>query len=157
MLRRAALPEVLNARDFHPGMFRLFENRLDRSWEIWNCDRANGHADHRRQIVRLPIDRRTALRAKIAADLAAACGCPDVFLRRPRDRDGLRRIERADTERRARSTLAVDAMTGDDEAGRSWKRQRESAAPALGIGHRDSLLPRWSCSSDGAQRDPGYN
>src|SRR5215218_1054386 len=152
MLPCAALLEVLSAWDFHPGMFRLFENRLDRSWEIWSRDRADGNADHRRQIVGLPVDRRTALGAKMAADLTAACGCPDVLLRRSRDRDALRRIERTDAERRARSTLAVDAMTGDDEAGRSWKRQRESAAPALGIDHRDSLLPRWSCCSDGAQR-----
>src|SRR3954465_257812 len=119
-------------------MFRLFENRADGCRVVRNRDRAHGNADHRWQIAPLPIDRRTARGAKIAADLAAACACPDVLLRRSRDRHTLRRIEGTDAERRAGSTLAVNAVTGDHEAGRSWKRQRESAATTSRADHRNS-------------------
>src|SRR6187402_731496 len=131
---------MLDTIDLDPAMFRPFEPRLDRGREIRVRDRADGDADHSRQIVGLPIDRRAAVGAEIEADLAAAFGGTNVFPWRTGDRHDFNRIERADTEWRAGSSLTVDAVTGNDQRGRPGKRKRDSATTASGIDHREALL-----------------
>src|SRR5437016_3085448 len=96
-------------------MFRLLKNRSDRGWVVWVCEGADGDADHRRQVVGLPIDRRPAVWAKVAVDLAAACGSAGELFRRSGHGDGVDRIKRADAEWRAASPLAVETMTGDNQ------------------------------------------
>src|SRR3954466_13496898 len=71
-------------------------------------------------------------------DLAAACGSARKLLWGPRDGDGLSGVESADTERRAGSPLAVEAMTGDHKPGGCRKRERQGTATASGIRHRKS-------------------
>jgi len=54
-------------------------------------------------------------------DLAAACGGACVLFYSARDDDGVGGIKSADTERRAGSPLAVEAVTGSDQPGWLWK------------------------------------
>src|SRR3954452_13945232 len=74
-------------------------------------------------------------------DFAAACGGVRELSCGSRDGDDFGGIISADTERRAGSALAVDAMTGNDDPG--WlfrKRERERTAAASGVAHRKSPI-----------------
>src|SRR5271154_5809957 len=101
----------------NPMMFRLLKNRSDGGRGFWVCKRADGNTDQRRQIVGFPIDRRPAIWTKIAMDLPAASGVADELFWSSRDGDDLGGIKSAYPEWRAGSSLAVDAVTGDNQLG----------------------------------------
>jgi hypothetical protein len=127
------------AADFDPSMFRPLENRSYGSRVCGIGYRSDSDPNHLRQIAGLPKDRRAAVSAKIARDLAATRGGAGEFLRPSRDRDGLGGIECAHIEWRAGSPLAIDAMASDNEPGWPREGQRNGTTTALGIDHR--MLP----------------
>jgi hypothetical protein len=57
MFWHGAFLEVFNPTiNLNPEMFRLLENRSDGGWGLWVCQRADGNADQRGQILGLPVD-----------------------------------------------------------------------------------------------------
>ena len=69
-------------------------------------------------------------------DLPAACCVADELFWSSRNGDDLGGIKGAYPERRAGSSLAVDAVTGDNQFGWCWKRERDGAATASSVNHR---------------------
>jgi len=82
-------------------------------------------------------------------DLPAASGVADELFWSSRDGDDLGGIKSAYPEWRAGSSLAVDAVTGDNQLGWHWKRERNSAATASSVSHRkiSQLRPGQQSSS----------
>jgi hypothetical protein len=116
LFSNAALLEVLDGTvDVNPMMFRLLENRSGGGRVFWVCERADRNADHRRQDVGSPIDRRPAVGAKIAMDLPAACPIARELFRSSGNRDGVDGIKGADAKWRAGPALAVKTMTGGNQ------------------------------------------
>ena len=121
--------------DLNPAVFRPLENRPERGRVFRIRQRTECNADHRRQGVGLPVDRRPAVRTKVAADLSPARPIARKFFWRAGNANGVGRIKRADAKWRAGPSLTVETMTGDNQLGWSWQRQRNGAATALGISH----------------------
>ena len=97
--------------ELHPRMFRLLEDGHGRRRVGRVGKRANPHTDPGRRTIGLPIDGRTAGRAKIHMNLAAAIGSTNEFGRRPAYFDTIDRIERIGAERCARSSLTRETVT----------------------------------------------
>ena len=132
--------KVLNGTvNLNPVMFRLLKDRDDGGWIVRVCHRADGNADHCGQIGDFPVDGRAALRTKIVMDFPAAGGSVRKLFGVARDADDISGVIGADTERRAGPALAVDAVTGNDDPGRLFrKREPHGTATAPGIAHRKS-------------------
>jgi hypothetical protein len=96
-------------------MFRLLKNRPDGGRVVRVCQRADRNADERRQLVGLPIDRRSAVWTEVGVDFAAACCVASELFRGSGDGNGVDRIKGADAKWRASPALAVKTMTGDDQ------------------------------------------
>ena len=111
---RAVLLEVFDGTiNLDPIMFRLVKNRSDGRHVFWIYQRADRNADHRRQVVGLPADRRPAVWAKIGVDLPAACRITSELFWRSGDGDSANRIKDDYTKWRAGSPLAFKTMAGD--------------------------------------------
>lgn len=134
---RTALPEMLDGStvDAHPGMLRLLEDRSDRRRILRIRQGADRNTDQRGKVVGFPVDGRAAVRTKIGMDLSAARSGAGELLRTSRHGDDIGGVESPDPERCAGSPLAVDAVAGNDQPGRAWKRKRYSAATASSIDH----------------------